>query len=170
MTRIRLLIMDVDGVLTDGRISLDDHGVETKNFSTRDGLSLWWVRKFGLLTGVISGRRSTATELRCRDLLMDEVHLGQLHKLPVLEEIMARRQIAAETIAFIGDDVVDLPIMKRVGLSAAPADAHAEVLKRADLILDLPGGGGAVRQFLDLWMAANGHWEHAVEDIINGHI
>ena len=170
LMRIRLLLLDVDGVLTDGRIHLDDRGVETKTFSTRDGLSLWWVRNFGLLTGVISGRHSAATELRCRDLLMDEIHLGQLQKVPILEKIISHRQINAENIAYIGDDVVDLPIIKRVGFSAAPADAHPEVLKHVDLFLDLPGGGGAVREFLDLWMAVNGFWESAVEDIINGKI
>jgi len=162
--------MDVDGVLTDGRINLDDNGLETKTFAARDGLSLWWARSFGLLTGVISGRNSAATEIRCRDLLMDEIHMGQLHKVPILEEIIARRQITAQNIAYIGDDVVDLPIVKRVGFSAAPSDAHTEVLKRVDLVLDQPGGNGAVREFLDLWMAANGYWERAVEDIINGKI
>lgn len=167
---IRLLLLDVDGVLTDGRIHLNDNGVETKVFSTRDGLSLWWVRKFGLLTGVISGRHSPSTELRCRDLLMDEIHLGRLHKVPILEEIISRRQLTASAIAYIGDDVVDLPVMKMVGFTAAPSDAHPEILKRVDLVLDQPGGGGAVREFLDLWMSVNGFWEKAVEDIIHGNI
>jgi 3-deoxy-D-manno-octulosonate 8-phosphate phosphatase (KDO 8-P phosphatase) len=170
LRRVRLLLLDVDGVLTNGLIYLDDHGVETKRFSTRDGLAVWWVRKFGLLTGVISGRPSPATELRCRDLGMDEVHTAQPRKLPVFEEIMARRGIAAGEIAYIGDDVVDLPVLKRVGVSAAPSDAHPEVLKQVDLALDHPGGGGAVRQFVELWLMAAGHWESAMEDMIRGNI
>jgi 3-deoxy-D-manno-octulosonate 8-phosphate phosphatase (KDO 8-P phosphatase) len=170
LRRVRLLLLDVDGVMTDGYIYLDDHGSETKRFSTRDGLAVWWVRKFGLMTGVISGRPSPATELRCRDLGMDEVHTAQPRKLPVFEEIMARRGIAAGEIAYIGDDVVDLPVLNRVGVSAAPSDAHPEVLKRVDLILDHPGGGGAVRQFVELWLMAAGHWESAMEDVTRGNI
>ena len=170
LRRVRLLLLDVDGVLTDGFIYLDDHGTETKRFSVRDGLAMWWVRRFGLLTGVISGRPSAATELRCRELAMDEVHTGQPRKLPVFDEIMARRGIAAEEIAYIGDDVVDLPVLRRVGVSAAPSDAHPEVLKRVDLTLDYPGGGGAVRQFIELWLMASGHWESAMEDVIRGNI
>jgi 3-deoxy-D-manno-octulosonate 8-phosphate phosphatase (KDO 8-P phosphatase) len=133
-------------------------------------LAVWWVRRFGLLTGVISGRPSAATELRCLELAMDEVHTGQPRKLPVLDEIMARRGIAAGEIAYIGDDIVDLTVLRRVGVSAAPSDAHPEVLKRVDLTLDYPGGGGAVRQFIELWLMASGHWESAMEDVIRGNI
>jgi 3-deoxy-D-manno-octulosonate 8-phosphate phosphatase (KDO 8-P phosphatase) len=170
LRRVRLLLLDVDGVLTDGFIYLDDHGTERKRFSVRDGLAVWWVRKFGLLTGVISGRSSPATELRCRDLAMDEVHTGQPRKLPVLEGIMTRRGLAAEQIAYIGDDVVDLSVLTHVGVCAAPSDAHPEVLKRVDLVLDYPGGGGAVRQFIEIWLMACGHWESAMEDVIRGNI
>jgi 3-deoxy-D-manno-octulosonate 8-phosphate phosphatase (KDO 8-P phosphatase) len=161
--------MDVDGVLTDGLIHLDDHGVESKVFSTRDGLALMLVRHYGMATGVISGRRSPGTEQRCRDLQMDEIHLGCPHKLVALEEILQRTGIAPETIAFIGDDIIDLPIVSRVGLSAAPSDAHEEVLRRVDIVLDYPGGRGAVRQFLDLWLMVTGHWETSIEDILHGH-
>lgn len=169
-TQIRLLLLDVDGVLTDGQIYLDDRGVETKSFSTRDGLSLWWVRKFGLATGVISGRQSQCTLARCLDLQMDEIHLGKLRKLPVFEEILSRRGLSPQEVAFIGDDVIDLPILSRVGLSAAPADAHPEILKRVDLKLEKPGGHGAVRHFLDLWMEITGKWERGIEDILHGNI
>jgi len=160
--------MDVDGVLTNGLIRINDRGIESKTFSTRDGLGLIWVRKFGLRTGVISGRNSTATLARCIDLQMDEVHLGQLHKLPVYEEILKRLSLARETIAYIGDDIIDLPIITRAGISAAPRDAHPEVLKRVDIVLDAPGGSGAVRHFLDLWLQATNRWDAALEDIMNG--
>jgi 3-deoxy-D-manno-octulosonate 8-phosphate phosphatase (KDO 8-P phosphatase) len=168
LTRVKLLLMDVDGVLTDGVIRLDDNGIEAKNFSTRDGLALFWVKQYGLATGVISGRRSAATEFRCQDLHVDEIHLDSMHKLPVLEEILKRRGLSPEHIAYIGDDVIDLVIMKRIGVSAAPNDAHPEVLQQVDIVLDYPGGRGAVRHFIDLWLMATGRWESAIGDILNG--
>jgi 3-deoxy-D-manno-octulosonate 8-phosphate phosphatase (KDO 8-P phosphatase) len=166
--QIRMLLLDVDGVLTDGRIHLDDNGVESKAFYTRDGFALVWVKQYGLLTGAISGRKSPATEQRCRDLHFDEIYVGDIHKLPILADIITRRSIPPEAIAYIGDDVLDLPIMRRVGISAAPSDAHIEVLRRVDIILDRPGGTGAVRRFLDLWLMATGRWDTALEDIFRG--
>jgi 3-deoxy-D-manno-octulosonate 8-phosphate phosphatase (KDO 8-P phosphatase) len=168
LAQIRMLILDVDGVLTDGHIRLDDNGVESKAFFTRDGFALVWIRKYGLTTGVISGRKSPATELRCRDLHFDEIHVGTVHKLPVLDDILNRTKLPAEAIAYIGDDVLDLPVMAKVGISAAPSDAHREVLRRVDIILDRPGGSGAVRCFLDLWLMATGRWETSLEDIFSG--
>lgn len=161
--------MDVDGVLTDAGIYLNDEGLETKQFSTRDGFALVWVRKYGLKTGVISGRRSPATEIRCRDLKLEEVHLGSVHKLPVYEEIIKRLKLESSEVAFIGDDVLDLPVMKMAGVSAAPADARPEVLERVDLILEHPGGRGAVRDFIDIWLRATGQSAKALEDIYHGH-
>ena len=168
LANIRFLLMDVDGVLTDGRIHLDDRGIETKSFSTRDGLGLFWVRQFGLKTGVISGRKSPATLLRCQDLSMDEIHLGEMHKLPVFEDIVQRAKIPAAAIAFIGDDVIDIGLLQRAGVSATPMDAHPEVLSRVDIILDKPGGHGAVRHFLDLWLQATGRWDSAMQEITRG--
>lgn len=161
-------MMDVDGVLTDGRLYLDDNGIESKAFSTRDGFALVWVRQYGLMTGVISGRNSPATEARCRDLKFDEVHLGSVYKNSILEEIVKRRELKKEEIAFIGDDILDLPVMRSAGVSAAPSDSHPEVLRRVDLILNHPGGGGAVREFIDLWLQASGRGTSAVEDIYHG--
>ena len=168
VARIRLLLMDVDGVLTDGCLYLNDDGTETKQFSTRDGFALVWVRRYGLQTGVISGRRSPATELRCRDLKFDEVHLGSVHKYPVFAEIIERLGLPPQEVAYLGDDVLDLPVMQHVGISAAPADSHAEVLKRVDIVLEHPGGHGAVRDFIDLWLNATGRGASALEDIYHG--
>lgn len=168
LAEIRLLLLDVDGVLTDGLIYLSDEGIETKSFSTRDGLSLFWMRNYGLRTGVISGRNSPGTRLRCQDLGMDEIHLGVPHKIPVFEEILQRTGLRAEAVAYIGDDVIDLSLIARAGVSAAPSDAHPEVLKHVDIVLDYPGGHGAVRQFLDLWLAATGQWDSALKDMMHG--
>ncbi len=168
IARVRWLLMDVDGVLTDGCLYLDDNGRETKQFSTKDGFALVWVRRYGLKTGVISGRRSPATEQRCRDLKFDEVHLGAVHKYPVFQEIVSRQGIDASEVAYIGDDLLDLPVMQHAGVSAAPADSHAEVLKRVDLVLEHSGGHGAVRDFIDLWLVATGREASALEDIYHG--
>jgi 3-deoxy-D-manno-octulosonate 8-phosphate phosphatase (KDO 8-P phosphatase) len=168
ISKVRLLLMDVDGVLTDGCLYVDDSGAETKRFFTRDGFALVWVRQYGLLTGVISGRPSPGTEKRCRDLKFDEVHLGSVHKYPVFEEIVQRRGLQPKEVAYLGDDVLDLPIMRSAGVSAAPSDSHPEVLRRVDLVLDYPGGRGAVRQFIDLWLVATGCAASALEDIYHG--
>jgi 3-deoxy-D-manno-octulosonate 8-phosphate phosphatase (KDO 8-P phosphatase) len=168
LKKIRLLLLDVDGVLTDGFIHLNDQGSETKSFHVRDGFALVWVRNYGLKTGVISGRRSVATDLRCRDLKMDEIHLGTVHKRPVLDEIIQRTGIDRSMIAFVGDDVLDLPVMDHVGLCAAPSDAHPEVRKRVDILLDQPGGRGAVRNFIDLWLMAAEKYSSAIEDLYLG--
>lgn len=160
--------MDVDGVLTDGRLWLSDQGTESKCFSTRDGFALAWARKFGLKTGVISGRKSAGTELRCRDLRMDEIHLGFLNKAEVFDEIRSRLQLEAGQFVFIGDDIIDLPLVKRCGVSAAPRDCHAEMRTRVDILLDFPGGNGAVRQMIDLWLIATGKWDRVVNDIDHG--
>jgi 3-deoxy-D-manno-octulosonate 8-phosphate phosphatase (KDO 8-P phosphatase) len=168
LANLSLLLMDVDGVLTDGRVIMADDGVESKQFSTRDGFGLVWVRKYGLKTGVISGRGSAATEQRCRNLRLDEIHLGQLKKLPVFKDIAARMKLDAGKIAFIGDDVIDLPVMMQCGISAAPMDAHDEVLDYVDIVLQRPGGHGAVRRFLDLWLMASGQWESSLKAVIDG--
>ena len=169
LSRVQLLLMDVDGVLTNGKIVLTDQGIESKEFSSRDGLGLIIARHTGLLTGVISGRTSPATEHRCRSLKFSEIHLGRLDKLPVLREIVQRTGISEDHIAYIGDDLVDLPVMKHIGISAAPADAHEEVLKRVDIILSAEGGNGCVRLLIDFWLKATGKWDQAIEETLRGH-
>ncbi len=157
--RTRMLLLDVDGVMTDGTITLDDRGIESKHFSVRDGLGLIRCRRFGLKTGVISGRASEATLLRCKDLQMDEIHLGNPEKLPVFEEICKRHGLLPEEIAFMGDDVLDLSILEQVGLATCPADAHTEIRRKVHFISRFPGGYGAVRELIDHWLQATGHYE-----------
>ncbi|MBU0692491.1 HAD hydrolase family protein [bacterium] len=167
LSNLQLLLMDVDGVLTDGRVIMADDGVESKQFSTRDGFGLFWIRKTGVKTGVISGRSSPATEQRCKNLRLDEIHLGQTKKLPVFESIVRKMSLNPMHIAFIGDDLIDLPVMKRCGISACPMDAHEEVLRHVDIILPAPGGHGAARYFVDLYLHAAGHWDSSIKDILN---
>jgi 3-deoxy-D-manno-octulosonate 8-phosphate phosphatase (KDO 8-P phosphatase) len=160
-----MFLLDIDGVLTDGSIYLDNHGVETKRFSVRDGFGLVWCRRFGLQTGVISGRASPATLKRCQDLQMDEIHLGNTDKLDIFQTIRERHKLASEQIAFMGDDLLDLPVLEIVGLAACPSDAHPTVRSKVHFVSSFPGGKGAVRELIDLWLEANGHWDEAVKAV-----
>jgi len=159
LARTRMLLLDIDGVLTDGTIYLDDNGVESKRFSVLDGFGLVWCRRFGLKTGVISGRTSQATLRRCRDLGFDEIHLGNTEKSAVFMAICQRYDLKPEEVAYMGDDLLDLPILEQVGLAACPSDAHPEVRRKVHFVSSFPGGKGAVRELVDLWLQANGHWE-----------
>ncbi len=168
IARIKLLLVDVDGVLTDGTISFGDDLLEAKGFSTKDGLILGRIRKFGLLTGAISGRSSTATEARLSALRFDEIRLGFLAKWPVAHEIIGKHGLKPEQMAFIGDDLVDWPVMARCGLSVAPCDAHPAIINGVDLVLNSCGGQGCVREFLDLWLWSTGQWEAFVNSFDEG--
>lgn len=154
--RIRLAVFDVDGVLTDGRLYMGPDGFEMKVFHTRDGHGLKALQKHGVAVGVISGRRSRAVEERMQQLGIQHVHLGVEDKLPCFEALRESLGFEASDCAFMGDDVVDLPVMETVGLSAAPADAHPDVLARAHWHGHKPGGFGAARECCDLILAAQG--------------
>lgn len=156
------MIVDVDGVLTNGTIYLSNELSESKGFSTRDGLVLGRMSKMGLSTCAISGRKSKATEERLRSLRFDELHLGHLAKWPIAEQVIQARGLRPEETAFIGDDLVDVPAMAKVGLSVAPMDAHPAVLSGVDIVLNTRGGSGCVREFCDYWLIANGKWQEFV--------
>src|SRR5579872_1064230 len=144
--RVRLLLMDVDGVLTDCKLYNvpDPHGhmVETKGFNAQDGISLQWLSWKGLKTGVISGRVSPATETRAKQCNMTYVYQGHIEKIPILEEILQKSGIPADQVAYIGDDLTDVVIMRRVALSIAPANARADVKKVAMHVTEAAGGSG----------------------------
>ena len=156
--RVTMILMDVDGVMTDGKITLIGARHEAKSFDAKDGVALWVARRLGLKTGVISGRRSTAVVRRARELGMDEVHLGTRDKLAIYESILRRRKLTDSQICYIGDDLVDLPVLARVGVSVAVADAHPEVRRRTRFVTGAPGGQGAVREVIDAILKAQGHW------------
>lgn len=149
LRNIKLVLLDVDGVLTDGSIFISEHGEAFKQFNVKDGLAIELLRSHGIATGVISGKESPSLSKRCEQLGFDIVITGCKNKLPKLNEICLSRNISVDNIAFCGDDVLDLPIMNLCGLSIAPADAHSLVLGAADWITDLEGGKGMVREFSD---------------------
>ena len=161
--QIRLLLMDVDGVLTDGKVYTvpDAAGnmVETKGFDTQDGISLQWLSWKGLQSGVISGRVSPATEVRAKQCNMTYVYQGHIEKIPILEEILKKSGISAGQVAYMGDDLTDVVVMNRVGLSIAPANARPEVKRSAMFVTEKRGGQGAVREAVELLLKAQGHWD-----------
>jgi 3-deoxy-D-manno-octulosonate 8-phosphate phosphatase (KDO 8-P phosphatase) len=165
---IRLLILDVDGVLTDGRLYFDAKGEALKVFHVRDGHGLKMAQRAGIEVALLSGRRSDAAYHRARELGITRFHEGLRDKVAVLEEIMAAMQIQDSQVAMVGDDLVDLPIMSRAGLACAVADAVPEVLAAAHWVTSLPGGHGAVRQVCDLLLKAQGKWAELVRPWMAG--
>jgi len=157
--RIELILMDVDGVLTDGGISFIDADRESRTYDVKDGVALWVARRLGLHTGVISGRASAAVLRRARELRMDEVHLKTHDKLAVYDRILRRRGLDDAQVCYIGDDLIDLPVLSRAGMAVAVADAHAEVLRRARFVTRAPGGHGAIREVVDAIVRARGEWQ-----------
>ena len=160
--RVRLLLMDVDGVLTDGRL-LNVPGpqgemVETKAFDSQDGIALQWLNWHGIESGVISGRVSPATEARARQVSMKYVYQGHIEKIPILEEIARVSGMPLEAMAYMGDDLTDVVVMRRVGLALAPANAREEVKRAAHYVTTARGGSGAVREAAELLLRAGGKW------------
>jgi 3-deoxy-D-manno-octulosonate 8-phosphate phosphatase (KDO 8-P phosphatase) len=160
---IKLLLMDVDGVLTDGKLYNvpDPSGrmVETKAFDTQDGIALQWLSWKGIQTGVISGRVSPATVERCQQCNCTYIYQGHIEKIPILEEILARSGFTREQVAFMGDDLTDVVIMRRVALGIAPANARPEVKRMAHWVTQAEGGRGAVREVCELLLRTQGHWD-----------
>ena len=160
--RIRVLLFDVDGVLTDGGVIVHADGSESKRFDIKDGAGIVMARRAGLTVGVISARQSASTQHRARQLGLDLVRQGVSDKVTVLEELMKTHGWEYEDIAYMGDDVVDLPVLRRVGLAACPADAVAEVRAAAHVVSVRPGGHGAARAFIEDILQAQGHWDALV--------
>ncbi len=161
--KVRLLLMDVDGVLTDGKLynvpDANGEMVETKAFDTQDGIALQWLSWKGIKTGVISGRLSPATVARAKQVGMTYIYQGHIEKIPILEEILRDSGISGDQVAYVGDDLTDVVIMRRIGLSIAPANARPEVKKCAMHVTQNAGGFGAIREVVELLLQAQGHWD-----------
>jgi 3-deoxy-D-manno-octulosonate 8-phosphate phosphatase (KDO 8-P phosphatase) len=155
---IRLLLLDVDGVLTDGRLVYGPAGEESKVFHVRDGHGLVLARAAGIEVAVISGRKSTAVARRLEDLGVRELHEGVGDKAALLPDLCARHGVRPVEVAFMGDDLPDLPLLRQVGLALAPADGAPEVRRQAHWTARRPGGGGAVREAVEWLLRARGAW------------
>lgn len=163
-SRIKLLLMDCDGVLTDGRIWLIGEDDEQKCFNTHDGQGLSMFHRAGLKSGIISGRNSAAVDRRARELGIEFVKQGDLHKGKKFEEILAQASVDEGEVAFIGDDLPDIAIMRRAELGVAVADAVAECRAAAHYVTRAPGGRGAVREVVELILKSQGRWSDLVEE------
>ena len=164
---IKLIIMDVDGVLTDGRIILDDNGVEYKFFDVKDGHIFHIAFNFGIKIALISGRYSKVTQIRAEQLGVEDVFQNQHNKMDAYRQLKGKYGIKDDEIAYIGDDVIDIPPMIACGFAACPADAVEEVKKVSDYVSPFCGGRGAVRDIVELIFKKNGLWDRMMEKYLN---
>jgi len=163
-SRIRLLLFDVDGVLTDGVVVMHADGSESKGFHIRDGAAIVWAQRAGIPVGILSARTSGATTHRAAQLAVRIVVQGVKSKLASYDQIIRDSALEDAAVAYMGDDLLDLPVIARVGLSGAPADAAPEVRERVDWVSQSGGGHGAVREFIELVLRAQNRWEHVTRD------
>jgi len=161
--RIRLVLFDSDGVLTDGRLILHSDGSESRSFHVRDGQGIRLGQRAGLEFGIVSGRESRVVADRAVDLSIAEVHQKVHDKAECVERLLGRLGMTHDAVCFVGDDLVDVPVMRRVGLAAAPSDAAAEAREAAHFVASAGGGGGAVREVIELVLRATGKWEQATD-------
>ena len=163
---VRLLLFDVDGVLTDGVVLMHADGTESKGFHIRDGAAMVWAQRAGLTVGLLSARTSGATTHRAAQLAIRLVVQGANSKLSAYQRILRETGVPERAIAYMGDDLLDLPVLTRVGLSAAPADAAPEVLSRVDWSSTARGGRGAVREFIEMILRAQNRWDTVVGEYL----
>lgn len=159
---IRAVLFDVDGVLTDGSLFLGDDGQEYKAFHSRDGHGMVMLRDSGMVLGVITGRQSEVVRIRMESLGVSHVYQGRRDKLPAYEELKAALGLDDGAVAYVGDDVVDLPVLRRVGLAIAVADAHPLVIEHAHWVTGAGGGRGAAREVCELVLRAQGRLDAAL--------
>lgn len=162
--KIKLVIFDVDGVLTDGGIYIGETGELYKPFFCRDGLGITLAHNAGIKTAIITGRQSAQVAFRAKELKIHEVYQGSLDKRAAYNLLKERTGLLDEEIAYVGDDLIDLPIMCQVGLPMAVADAVPEVREKARLVAGFPGGHGAVRELLEFILKAQDSWDDLIKE------
>jgi 3-deoxy-D-manno-octulosonate 8-phosphate phosphatase (KDO 8-P phosphatase) len=163
---IRLLLFDVDGVLTDGVVVMHADGSEAKGFHIRDGAAMVWAQRAGLMVGLLSARSSGATTHRAAQLAIRLVVQGATSKLSAYQQILRDTGLPDGSVAYMGDDLLDLPVLTRVGLSAAPADAAAEVRTKVHWVSTAGGGRGAVREFIEMVLRAQNRWDAIMREYL----
>jgi 3-deoxy-D-manno-octulosonate 8-phosphate phosphatase (KDO 8-P phosphatase) len=166
--RVQLLLFDVDGVLTDGKVLIHPDGSESKQFAIKDGIAIVAAHRQGLTTGLLSGRGSASTAHRAAQLGIAIVHENVAGKLETYERILETRGLTDDQVAYMGDDLLDLPVLSRAGLSAAPADGVREVRERVDWVSQAAGGEGAARELVELVLRAQNKWAAVVDGYVNG--
>lgn len=161
--KIRLVVLDVDGVLTDGSIWTGENGESVKRFYTRDGLGIKMLQAAGIPVAILTGRNSRQTAARAKELGIESVAQGKLFKTDAWYEILKAHNVTPEECAYMGDDVPDIPVLRAAGLSAAPADAMPEIAAMVHWVSPMKGGNGAVRSFAELILRAQNKWDELVE-------
>jgi len=161
--KIKLLILDVDGVLTDNRLFYGDNGVEYKTFYTRDGHGMVMLQKSDVEIGIITGRKSQLVSNRMKDLKVKHVYQGVPDKLPTFTKLIEELGLELNEIAYVGDDILDLPILLRVGLAVTPLDGDNEVKSRVHHVSQHAGGHGCVREVCEIIMRAQGSWQQHMD-------
>jgi 3-deoxy-D-manno-octulosonate 8-phosphate phosphatase (KDO 8-P phosphatase) len=165
-SRIKLLLMDCDGVLTDGRLWLTEEGDDQKSFNTKDGLGLSLWHRAGLQSGIISGRNSRAVTRRAQELGIEFVRQDDPDKIEAFEKVLEQAAVAENEVAFIGDDLTDIPLMQRAELAVAVADAVVETLSLAHYVTQARGGQGAVREVVELILKSQGRWSDLIDNYL----
>ncbi len=163
-SQVKAIFFDVDGVLTDGKITYDDAGREIKNFNVKDGLIISYLKKAGIITGAISGRESPAVTRRCAELKVDFCHQGIVDKASAFEKLVKHYKLKTKEVVFIGDDINDLPIFRLAGFTACPADTFDYIKEQVDLVTYAKGGAGVLREVADLVLASKGLLEKIVRE------
>mgnify|MGYP000480801741 FL=1 len=162
---IKLVLLDVDGTLTDGGIYRGNNGEELKRFNVKDGYVIVNAQKLGIEFGIITGRKSELVEIRSNELKIKYLYQGISEKTVILKEIMQKTELKKEEIAYMGDDLNDILIMKQSGLTGAPKDAADEVIQIADFVSEKNGGSGAVREFVEYILKKDGKWETFLKNV-----
>lgn len=159
---VAIILMDVDGVLTDGGLSFLEGTAESKTYDVKDGVGLWIARRAGLRTGIISGRGGASVLRRAEELGLDEIHVKVQDKLQAYQRILRKQKLSDAEVCYMGDDLTDLAVLRRVGMPVAVADAHPEVIRRVPFVTSAPGGRGAVREAVDAILKAQGRWREVL--------
>ncbi len=162
MNEIKIVIIDVDGVLTDGKIMLDTNGNESKTFYVQDGTGITYLHRAGIKTAIISGRESKAVAHRAKELGIEDVYQGIHNKIEAYEKILKKHKIKDNEICYIGDDLIDLPILRRVGFSVAVPNAVLEVKKSVSYVTSARGGHGAIREVVEKILKSQGKWDMVI--------
>jgi 3-deoxy-D-manno-octulosonate 8-phosphate phosphatase (KDO 8-P phosphatase) len=162
LKHIRLLLLDVDGVLTDGSIIFDANGIETKCFNVRDGHGIKMLQRHGIEVGIITGRTSAVVDIRAKELGINLVYQGALRKLESYNDIKEKTGLDDSQIAYMGDDIIDVPVLRRVGFAAVPLDGMSEVRAAAHYVSSCGGGRGAVREVCEMILKGRGVWDEIV--------
>ncbi|MDP8299033.1 MAG: HAD-IIIA family hydrolase [Candidatus Tantalella remota] len=165
--KIKILVLDVDGVLTDGKIIYGNYGDEIKNFDVSDGLGVYLVRKAGMKCVILTAKTSRVVAKRTKELRIDKLYQGFHYKIDALRKIRRQFRVTDDQICFVGDDLIDIPVLKRVGLAVSPPGAMEEVKPFSHLITEKNGGRGAVREVCDFLLKAQGKWDEVTERYFN---